>query len=88
MSRAAPRKFKGVFLLTKIIIIMKSEFYHIEELNLSIRLDQITSFKLDGGFKNAPENLLKCCIIVNPNSVYWCDKKHYHILNSLFIPIV
>lgn len=63
---------------------MKSEFYHIEELNLSIKLDQITSFKLDGGVKNLPEHLLKCCIVVNPNSVYWCDRKHYFKLNELF----
>ena len=55
---------------------MKSEFYHVEELNLSIKLNQITSFKLDGGVKNLPEHLLKCCIVVNPSSVYWCNRKH------------
>jgi len=77
-------KVKGVFLLTKIIIIMKSEFYQIQELNLNIKLKEISSYRLDSGFKNAPEHLIKCCIVVKPNSIYWCDKEHYYNLNQIF----
>ncbi len=62
---------------------MKKEFYYVEEQNLFIRLSEITSFKLDGGTKNIPEHLKQCCIVVKPDSVFWCDKKHYYILIEL-----
>jgi hypothetical protein len=62
---------------------MKKEFYFVKEQNLFIRLSEVTSFKLEGGFKNTPDNLKQCCIVVKPNSVFWCDKSHYNILIDL-----
>ncbi len=63
---------------------MENEFYHVEELNLNIKLNQITSYRLASGQKNMPEKFLECCIVVNPNSIYWCNKKHYYELNKIF----
>jgi hypothetical protein len=63
---------------------MKNEFYQIQELNLNIKLRDISSYRLDGGIKNAPIELIKCCIVVKPNSIYWCDKSHYYNLNKIF----
>ena len=66
---------------------MKNEFYQIPELNLNIKLKEISSYRLDcsiKGMKNPPKEILQCCIVVNPNSVYWCNQKHYYELNKIF----
>jgi len=63
---------------------MESEFYHIEEQNLNIKLNKIISFKLDSALKGLPHEHLKCCIVLPSNSVFWCNKEHYFKLCKLF----
>lgn len=77
-------KVKRVFLLTKIIIIMKNEFYFIDDLKVNIRMSEIISFQKCLNHKNEFKPVLQCLIVLKPNSVYWCDVKHYDILDNIF----
>lgn len=61
------------------------EFYFVDDLNLNVRISEISSYKLEYTLKNQHEKKHpKCCIILSTNSVYWCDAKHYDLLNKLF----
>ena len=59
----------------------KQKFYHIDELNVYVRLDSITSFKLEKPAKGWSDDYLKCCVIAD-KSIYWCDSKHFDLIKQ------
>lgn len=59
---------------------MKQSFFLIEDLNVYINLYYLTSFKLEAPLKGFKE---KCCIVVGPSTIYWCDAENFNILEKL-----
>ena len=61
------------------------EFYSIDDLQVNVRLNEISSYKLEYTCKNTHEKKFpKCCVILKSGSVYWCDEINYYNLNNLF----
>ena len=76
---------KWLFLLMLKTIKMKAEneFYYIEELKTYVKISSIESFKLEKPLKSLEDTFLKCCII-SGKSIYWCERKHFYFLQTLF----
>jgi len=61
----------------------KKEFYYIEELKTYVKISSIESFKLEKPLKSLEDTFFKCCII-SGKSIYWCERKHFDLLQILF----
>ncbi len=60
---------------------MKAKFYYVEDLDLYINLEQLTSFQRKQPIVN--ESMPYRCVLVVGKSIYWCHECHFYNLSKL-----